>query len=330
MKTPPGTIDERELARMLEEHWGLAPVRLSYAAVGFGDHHWDLTDTAGSRWFVTAAALSGGWRGTGPAAGYADLRTSMDTVTALGQAGLEFAVAPVPTGNGQALARLGAEHAVTVFPYIDGTGGDFGDDVPEHDQLAVIDILARLHQATPLARRTAPVRPPDLAGRPALEAALGELSQPWTGGPYSEPARQLVAGQASALGQALTRFDELVRETAGSGPAVITHGEPHPGNILSGAGQLYLIDWDTAGLALPERDLWMVATGGSREAERYAELTGRRVSPAALDLYRMRWSLDDITLSLGEFRGPHEQNEDTEEAWVILTEETGKILQLAR
>jgi spectinomycin phosphotransferase len=50
-----------------------------------------------------------------------------------------------------------------------------------------------------------------------------------------------------------------VREAAESGPVVVTHGEPHPGNILRAAGGLYLIDWDTVGLALPERDLWMVA-----------------------------------------------------------------------
>jgi spectinomycin phosphotransferase len=326
--TPTDKIDERDLARALEEYWGLSPVQLDYAAVGFGDHHWGLTDAAGRRCFVTVADLNGGWRGTGPAAGYADLRAAMDTVTALRQAGLEFAVAPVPTASGQALAPLGAEHAITVFPYIDGAGEDFGDAVTEHDQLALIDILARLHNATPLARRTAPVRPPDLAARPALESALGDLSQPWTGGPYGEPARQLLAGHASSVGRALTRFDELVRETAGSGPAVITHGEPHPGNILRGAGQLHLIDWDTAGLALPERDLWSVAAGDSRAAEYYAGLTGRRVSQAAIDMYRMRWSLDDITLSLAEFRGPHEQNEDTGLAWVVLTEETEDILQL--
>ena len=95
------------------------------------------------------------------------------------------------------------------------------------------------------------------------------------------------------------------------GPTVITHGEPHPGNILRSAGRLYLIDWDTVGLALPERDLWALADADSREADRYAELTGRRVSAVVMRMYRMRWSLDEIMLSVREFRGPHEQDEDT-------------------
>src|SRR5215468_4343918 len=165
--------------------------------------HWELTDSAGRRWFVTVTGLIGGWRGTGPAAGYADLRATMDTVTALAGAGLEFALAPVPTADGRALAPLGAEHAITVFPYLDG---DAGGELPARDQLALIDMLARLHNATPLATRTAPARRPDLPPRPVLEAALGELSQPWHGGPFSEPARQFVARHASPLGQALAGF----------------------------------------------------------------------------------------------------------------------------
>lgn len=325
MKSEPGHIDQRELARVLGQQWGLAPAGLRHLPVGFGDHHWELTDAAGGRWFVTVAGLAGGWRGTGPEAGYADLRAAMETVTALGQAGLEFAVAPLPTAGGQALAPLGPEHAVTVFPYLDGGSAGFGDELPEADRHALIGILARLHGATPLARPTAPARGLGLASRPALEAALGQLDQPWSGGPYSEPARQLLARQAPRVGTALARFDELVREAARSGPAVVTHGEPHPGNIVRGAGQLLLIDWDTVGLALPERDLWVVAGDDPGAVGRYAELTGRPVSGAAMQMYEMRWSLDDIALAIADFRAPHEQNEDSALTWETLTEEIGEI-----
>jgi len=327
VKVAPDAIDERELSHALLDRWGLAPARLCYLPVGFGDHHWELTDSAGRRWFVTVAGLTGGWRGTGPAAGYADLQAAMDTVIALAGTGLEFAVAPVPTTDGPALAPLGGEHAVTVFPYIDAAGEDLGERLPERERIALIDMLARLHNATPQAARTAPVRRLGLAARPVLEAALGELSQPWNGGPYSEPARELLARHASRVRRALAGFDELARAAARSGPAVITHGEPHPGNILRAAGKLYLIDWDTAGLALPERDLWALAGAGSREADRYAELTGRRVSAAVMHMYRMRWSLEEIMLSLRELRGPHEQNEDTELTWGVLAEETENVLQ---
>jgi spectinomycin phosphotransferase len=326
MRVRPQGIDDRRLSRALEEHWGLAPARLEYLPVGFGDHHWELTDRAGRRWFVTVAELASAWRGTGAAAGYADLRAAMDTVVALAGAGLEFAVAPVPTAGGRALAPLGGEHAITLFPYL---AGDFGGELSAPDRIALIDMLARLHDATPLAASTAPVLRPELAVRQFLETALRELSQPWHGGPYSEPARQLVARHASPFGRALARFDALRLEAAQCGPLVITHGEPHSDNILRSAGRLYLIDWGSAGLAPPERDLWDLAGPDSREADRYAELTGRRVDAAVMRMYRMRWSLEEIMLSVREFRGPHEHNGDTELAWEALTEETENLLLLA-
>ena len=325
MKKKPAHIDQDELARILLRHWGLAADGLRYLPAGFGDHHWELTVGAGGRWFVTVAALAGGWRGASPAAGYADLRSAMETVIALHRAGLEFAVAPLPTAGGEALARLGDGHAVTVFPHIDGAAAEFGDELTAGDRPAVVGMLARLHDATPVARRTAQARSPSPASRPALEAALGELDQPWGGGPYSEPARQLLARHVGRLSGALARFDELVRDAARSGPVVITHGEPHPGNILRSAGRMRLIDWDTVGLALPERDLWMVAGDDSYAADRYAGLTGRPVSGAAMRMYEMRWSLDDIALAIRDFRAPHEQDEDSRLTWETLTETIGEI-----
>src|SRR5262249_57445214 len=105
----------------------------------------------------------------------------------VGGRGLEFGVAPVPSSDGPALAPLGGEHAVTVFPYIDAAGEDLGERLPERERIALIDMLARLHNATPQAARTAPVRRLGLAARPALEAALRELSQPSNGGPSRQP-----------------------------------------------------------------------------------------------------------------------------------------------
>jgi len=121
---------------------------------------------------------------------------------------------------------------------------------------------------------------------------------------------------------------------------VITHGEPHPGNIIRVAanadadggaaadggvggagpasGAIMLIDWDTVGLAPPERDLWMVATETSAELRRYTELTGRPVDMAAIELYRLRWALDDLSCFVRDLRAPHRRTPGTEHAWVSL------------
>jgi spectinomycin phosphotransferase len=329
VKAPPDRIDEPGLSCALRDRWGLAPARLGHLPVGFGGHHWELADSDGRRWFVTVAELTGGSRGTDAAAEYADLLAAMDTVVALARAGLEFALAPTLTTDGRSLAPLGGEHAIAVFPFIEGADGGFEDEVSATEVATLIDMLARLHGATPLAEGMAPLRRPELAARSVLDAALRELDQPWDGGPYSEPARQLLARHASPLGRALVSFDELVGQAHRNGPPVLTHGEPHGANILRSAGRLYLIDWDTVGLALPERDLWMVTDAGSAEADRYAELTGRGLSTDMMRMYRIRWSLDEIMLSLIEFRGPHGLNADTAMTWEALSEETESLLQVA-
>jgi spectinomycin phosphotransferase len=61
-----------------------------------------------------------------------------------------------------------------------------------------------------------------------------------------------------------------------------------------------------------------VLTGAGRAADRYARLTGHTVSPDALALYRLRWTLDDVCLALAEFRAPHARTADTEVSWAAM------------
>ena len=107
---------------------------------------------------------------------------------------------------------------------------------------------------------------------------------------------------------------------------MITHGEPHPGNVIrSLGGDLLLIDWDTVALAPPERDLWMVATETGDDLRLYTELTGRPVDPTALELYRLRWALDDISCFVRDLRAPHGRTAGTEHAWQSLERTIAQI-----
>jgi spectinomycin phosphotransferase len=329
VKAPHAGIEERDIVAALASHWGLAVIALDYLAVGFGDHHWIATEAGGRRWFVTVAELGGGWRGASPEPGWADLRAAMDAVIALREAGLEFALAPVPARDGQALARLDDQRATTVFPYLEGTAGTFGRRLPQRDRLALTGMLARLHGATAVPGAAVPVRDLPPASLPGLRAALSDLGRPWAGGPYSEPARHFLARHRAGIAAALTCFDDLARQAAASGPPVITHGEPHPGNVLRSGSRIFLIDWDTVGLALPERDLWHVAGSGSPEVVLYCELTGRMVSNVALAAYRLRWQLDDLALSVALFRGPHARDENTAAMWADLPRLAGDMARPA-
>jgi spectinomycin phosphotransferase len=305
----------------LADGWDLAGWTLEYAPVGAGSYHWTAALRAGrgpgERRFVTVDDLDGkGWLGrTGPAV-LAGLRAAMDAAVTLRQAGLGFVAAPVPARTGETVRPLGHGHAITVFPYLDGSSGAWGEPLPAPERGELAAMLAALHQADPAAVRLPRVELA-LPGRGELEAALAELGQPWTGGPYSERARALLASAARPVRRHLDILDHWAPRLAAA-PTVITHGEPHPGNVMRAPGGLMLIDWDTAGLAPPERDLWLVATESGDEVRRYTELTGHPVDPAALEFYRLRWALDDLSFFLRDLRAPHHPTPGTEDAWLNL------------
>ncbi|MET4921748.1 phosphotransferase [Streptomyces sp. PSRA5] len=322
MEERPVGIEDSDVRQALNA-WGIDPVIWEYAPVGFGDHHWTATDTRERRWFVTVAdPAHKSWLGDGPEAALRGLRDAMDTAVALRDAephGLDFVVAPVRTADGETVRRLGSGHAVSVFPLVPGTPGHFGDPLTAHDRDLVLDLLARLHRTAPPA--SARVLPPEFATRPRLEVALRETGSPWDGfGPFAEPARQLLADHAAALRSRLGEFDRRVGELrARDAPLVITHGEPHPGNVLrTGERRRLLLDWDTVGLAVPERDLWLVADGPD-DLARYEQAAGRKPDPSALALHRLRWALNDIAEFLGSLRAPHDGTPDVRQAWKALT-----------
>ncbi|MEE1942964.1 aminoglycoside phosphotransferase family protein [Streptomyces sp. TRM 70361] len=325
MEVPPEDIDESAVRRALRA-WGIDAVSAAYAPVGFGDHHWTAAGADGRRWFVTVADPAGKeWCGRGREAAFRGLRRAMDTASELrARAGLEFVVAPLRSAGGETVRGLGERYAVSVFPYADGRPGRFGRPLAPGRRDRVVETLAALHRAAPPAR--APVHRPELPGRTRLAEALDGLGSPWRGGPFSEPARALVADRSRALRRRLAEFDRRAGELLRKAPEpVVTHGEPHPGNLLwRPDGRPLLVDWDTVGLAVPERDLWLVADGPDG-LERYAEATGRAPDPSALALYRLRWALDDLTAFLDCFRSPHTRTADTETAWRGLADTVARL-----
>ena len=303
-------ISDSDVAAALDRQWALTTQDMSYLPVGFGGYHWRAVDQTSSRWFVTVSDLATPW--------VPDLPAAMQTAAWLAtQAGLGFVVGPVPTRAGQVVGSLDSRHALTLFPYLDAAPSHFEDLIDDGDRAAIIDMLARLHTAIPTGIQV-PTRPLELATRQAIDQALASLGIPWTGGPYAEPGRDLLARYERPLRQALSRFDGLVgRVREAGGPHVITHGEPHPGNLLRTRAGLCLIDWDMTALARPERDLWRVISG-DQDAARYSRRTGWTVSQDALALYRLRWDLDDVAGFLSQIRGSHQRTADTLMFWTEL------------
>jgi spectinomycin phosphotransferase/16S rRNA (guanine(1405)-N(7))-methyltransferase len=55
--TPPDGLSEELLVSLLAAHWRLEVAAIGYSAVGFGSHHWEVTDATGMPWFVTVDEL---------------------------------------------------------------------------------------------------------------------------------------------------------------------------------------------------------------------------------------------------------------------------------
>ena len=318
MHERPADLTDAELAAVLGQHWGLQPAGLQYLPVGFGGFHWSAADVVGGRWFVTASRINA-------EDDFAELSATMTAAVRLAAAGLEFVVAPQPATNGQAAILLRPGWAVAVFPFEAGVPSQFGQSVDPAARAEVTDLLAALHGAHP-GHDDLPVRPLRPASCAAIDQGLRERGLQWHGGPYADAARTLVSEHAAGLQRALADFGELCAAVAAEGrPLVITHGEPHPGNLLRRGGRYLLIDWDTAGLAPPERDLWWIASGSGAEAARYTGLTGRDVSQAALQLYRLRWDLDDTGLLIADFRSAHLDDGDARIGWAGLQGAVGRL-----
>jgi len=327
----PEGITERDVARALADGWDLAAWTLEYVPVGGGSYHWVAAGGAlGERRFVTVDDLDDkGWLGPTRPVVLAGLRAAMDAaVTLRRQAGLGFVVDPIPAATGETVLPVGDRHAVAVFPFLTGKPGDWAEPLPAPERAELITMLAALHGADPGSVRL-PRFEAGISWRGDLETALGELGQPWAGGPYAEPARELLASAARTMRRQLDALDRWAARLA-SAEVVITHGEPHPGNVVHSDAGLLLIDWDTVALAPPERDLWSVVTGSGEEVRRYTELTGRRVDPAVLEFYQLRWALDDLSCFLRDLRAPHHRTPGTEHAWEALEITIADLTALAR
>jgi spectinomycin phosphotransferase len=313
----PEELDDRDLVDALRDGWGLDPASIVYEPVGGGSYHWRVEDNAGATHWVTVDDLEHKqYLGDTRDAAFDALRRAFEAATRARAGGLEFVVAPVPSRGGPTVVRVGGRHAVAVFPYLAKPSGQWGESRTAAERGAVVDALVRLHRALPGAART---YRPEVPHRAELDRALAELDRPWTGGPYSERVRNRLTRYAPAVRKQLARFDRLSEQVRASAAApVLTHGEPHPGNVVFGEGCVRLVDWDTAAIALPERDLWMLDTSDDMargDLARYAEASGRPVDPAAIELYRLRWKLDDIASFVHLLRSPHTDNADTAISW---------------
>jgi spectinomycin phosphotransferase len=321
VRSPFDAVAEDEIRDAVAHRWGLALEDLRYLPEGGGAYHWVARTGDGRRWFVTCDDLdTKPWLGADRDTVFGGLLAAYGAAVDLRAAGSSFVAAPIATASGAPTVRVDARHAVSVFQHVDGEPGRWGRSPGGLDE--VIAVLARLHGSTAALRAVAR-RGFEVPGRDDLDDALANLDGRWDGGPLSEPARRELAAHVDAVVGALADLDRLAGRmdgrVDGSGPpAVVTHGEPHPGNLIRTGTGLVLVDWDTVALARPERDLWMLADadGGPRPdvLRAYRDLTGVTLDPDALSAHRLLWALTDLAAFTRQLRREHQRDTDAERA----------------
>jgi hypothetical protein len=309
--TPPDGLPEAELASVLARGWGVTVTSLAYRAVGWGSHHWEAADDAGGRWFVTVDELASK-RGSARESldvAFGRLSASLAAAVGLRASGLSFVVAPVPALDGAPVLRAGPSFGVALYHWVDGRTFRWGE-YAGWDRAAVLELLIAVH-AAPV---TALADDFSIPLRDELEAGLAGL--PGAAGPFAAALSDLLTRHGALIRERLARYDALA--AGAPGRAVLTHGEPHPGNTMLAGGRWLLIDWDTVLVAPPERDLWSLDPGDGSLFAAYAAATGVPVRPELIELYRVRWDLADLALDVSRFRQPHRGTPEDEKVYQLL------------
>jgi spectinomycin phosphotransferase/16S rRNA (guanine(1405)-N(7))-methyltransferase len=317
---PPDDLPDDLLVSVLASGWRVAATSTTYRPVGFGSHHWEIVDATGVHWFATADELD--VKRHSPreplTTALRRLRSALAAATALRDLGHRFVVAPVPTRDGEPLVRAGGRFGVALYPFVDGQSFPWGEFATPAHRHAVLDLVVTVHTAPPSVHRLA--WPDDFAipHREELAAALDPAGGVEDCGPYASATAGLLAEHAVPTRELLARYDRLVGAASQPSRAVLTHGEPHPGNTMLTPEGWCLIDWDTALAAPPERDLWSLDPGDGSVLRAYAGATGVAPLPSMLELYRIRWDLADIAVCVSRFRKPHAGDPDDDKSWEVL------------
>ena len=324
MIVEPATPTAGAVAAAVRAEWGVDVTAVEHVSVGAGAWHWSLGDDEGPRWFATVDTVR-------TAEERQRLLATYEAAATLA-ARLPFVVAPVRTRDARVAVDVAPGRLLTLTPYLEGATGD-GSFADDRLRTGVARMLGELHlERRP---RTLPVWRPTIgwhphAGREQLEECLSRAE--WDGGPWSVPAARMLADCGSVVRQAMRRFALLGAAVAGSVDRwVVTHGEPHSGNLVDTPDGLRLVDWATLRLAPRERDLREVlgAAEGTGPWFAYVESGGRPdpFSPDALELFALEWHLSEIAENAVLFSGPHEDTPDARRSFGDLEAETAALVE---
>lgn len=293
MREPPADLPEAALRTALCARYGISVADLTFLPLGHDSSAsvYRLLAGDGTPYFLKATRRP------------AD-ESSLLVPRYLRDQGISQVIAPLPSAT-QALHTRVDGYTLILYPFVAGNSGVEGGMVPSQWR-SFGSILHGIH-GTPL--------PPELAQImrretfvPAGAGQVRDVQEYIDGQVFADPEAQALAtfwrerrGQIRTL---VERAEVLGRRLAEQGPElVLCHADIHTANVLiSGDGQIWIVDWDETVLAPKERDLMFVAGGGISDRlvgpddeELFFEGYGATaLDPLGLAYYRYAWAVSDI------------------------------------
>jgi spectinomycin phosphotransferase len=243
----------RSLRSLLSGTYGIAVATIADAPRGFVADTYDVTATDGRRYFAKQLPL---WADAGAVV------TGVDVLDDLRALGIDTVSWPVRTLTGAASAMLDGR-PFFLFAFIAGERAADGDPSLSpaslnYDFGTYVDLLARIHAATPRLRAAVPREDfalPWAAEFEELFARALSLTAPTVEQAQLRRLLEPYRPRIEVDWAALNALVAVCRDAAW--PAVLTHGDGGGSNLIVGADdRLYLIDWDNPLLAPAERDTW--------------------------------------------------------------------------
>ena len=311
-------LDRADLVDALREGYGLTLDRASFLPHGTAPAY--RVEGPGRSFFVKLLPDTPSGR-----AAAARLRAELPLLRALREGGvLERVPRPLPALDGAFITAVAA-HPLIVYAWIEGEalGGAWTAALPE-----LAPLLGRLHAGTAAVMERVPALPfpPEDFGLPFEDALQADLTWLRKAGPGERPGVRALADllrpHEADLRRLLMRAKGLqAAARQRPGRFVLCHTDAHGGNVMRDpSGALWIIDWETARLAPPEHDLWMLHARLPELWPAYAAAAGdaAALDPDRLRFYFLRRVLEDLAVDVHAILREHTRPEDDEAALEVI------------
>lgn len=244
-------IGELELVRWLQENYPLQIVKLVSVPKGeIGDNY--IAITSDNEKYFLKIYLRSKLHIDNPQG----LENTLGLTSRLHELGIQNIPYPIKTKTGSMEANFG-EYSIAISNFIDGENPEITPKVATK----FAKLISKVHQVN-VENINLPVEPFDTTYANKLREQLETLEKGAQSNKQKEKLKSLLLPHKTLFFSQLKKLDEFCeRAKQKEKTLVVTHGDLIPDNLLLDKnGGAFIVDWDTARLSPPERDVWFFAS----------------------------------------------------------------------